>query len=170
MAAITAGQTLSASLLNDKLKKCVARAARNTSSSGSTSTTPIPVLRLDSIAIKAGRSYRITWKAAFDNATAADTLRGHIRFTITGTAAVAGSALLPGSAGEVHTTTAASPVSTMVECNYTPISDGRLSILLCVLHSVGTGSGIMQADGTNFVTEMFVDDMGDDPGNTGVNL
>lgn len=170
MAALTAGQTLSASILNDKLKKCIARAARNTNSTGTTSTTAIPVLRLDSIAIKAGRSYRITWKAAFDTGLSTDTLRGHIRFTVTGTAAVAGSALMPGSAGEVHTTTAASPASGMVECNYTPISDGRLSILLCVLHGTGTNTGIMQADGTNFVTEMFVDDMGDDPGNTGVNL
>jgi hypothetical protein len=170
MAAVAAGQTISASLLNDKTRKVVARAARSTNSSATTSTTPIPVLRLDSIAVKAGRSYRITWKAAFDNNTATDTLRGHIRFTLTGSAAVAGSALLPGSAGEVHPTTASSPASGLVSCNYTPVSDARLSILLCVLHGTGTSSSLMQADGTSLITEMFIDDMGDDPGNTGVSL
>lgn len=167
MALILAGQTLTASLLNSKFQKNIARARRTNNSSASTSTTSVGVLRLDDKPIKANRAYRITWKASFDVATATDTMRGLIRYTTDGSTPSTSSNLLAGSGGETSFTSNATASTVTVSTSYTPVTDEILSVLLCVQHNVGTSSSIMQADGGIFLTEMWIDDMGDDPGNTG---
>ena len=167
MSQLTAGQTLTASLLNSKFQKCIARARRTTNSSASTSTTSVGVLRLDDKPIKALRTYRITWKANFDVATQTDTLRGLIRYTTDGSTPTTSSTILPGSGGETSFTSNATASGVTIVTDYTPVADEILSTLLCIQHNVGTGNGIMQADGTTFTVDVYIDDMGDDPGNTG---
>ncbi len=165
-----AGEILTAAKLNRYTNTRVARARRTTNSSGSTSTTSVGVLRLDDIPVFAGISYKITWKANFDVGTAADTMRGIIRHTTDGATPSTSSAILPGSGGEALFTLNTSAFGCTIETDYTPSSDQLLSLLLCVQHNSGISAGIMQADGTTFTTDMYVDLVGDDPGNTGTSV
>lgn len=170
MAALTAGQVLTAGLLNRKLRKNVARGRRTTSSTATTSTTYVSVLRLDDIPLTAGITYRITWKAHFSIATATDVLAGLLFYTVDGSTPTTSSTAVPGSAGEVDfASTSQQPVCTVVT-SYTPVTDETLSVLLGVKHIVGTSSGTMTANGFGTTTEMYIDDMGDDPGDTGTDL
>ncbi len=170
MAQLTAGQTLTASLLNQKLRKCVARARRTTNSTSTTSTTSVGVLRLDDIPLKAGVTYRITYKLTGDTVTSTDTLRGLIRYTTDTTTPTTSSTLLVGTGGECVFTSGSSGSTLVVTTDYVPVTDEYLSLLLCIQHTLGTSAIIAQADGGIFLTEMYVDDMGDDPGNTGTSV
>ncbi len=170
MAQITAGQTLTASLLNSKFRKRVARARRTSNSSATTSTTSVGVLRLDDVPVKAGVNYAITYKLTGDTTTATDTLRTLIRRTTDGSTPTTSSTLLTGSGGETSFSSGSSGSTLTVTTDYTPVTDELLSLLLCIQHNLGTSSMIAQADGGIFLTEMYVDDMGDDPGNTGTSV
>lgn len=170
MAAFTAGQVLTANTLNIKTRKALARARRITNSSSSTSTTLVGVLRLDDIPLKANTSYRITWRGSFDVATATDTMRGLITHTTDGTTPTTSSGTLKGSGGEVPFTSASSATTVTVVTDYTPGADLTLSLLLCIQHVIGTSAGILVAADTHFNTDMYVDDMGDDPGDTGTDI
>lgn len=167
MAQIVAGQTLTASLLNQKVRKCVARARRTTNSSATTSTTSVGVLRLDDIPVRAGVTYRVTYKLTGDTVTATDTLRALIRYTTDTTTPTTSSTLLLGTGGETSFSSGSSGSTLVVTTDYVPVADESLSLLLCIQHTLGTSAIIAQADGGIFLTEMYVDDMGDDPGNTG---
>lgn len=167
MAQIMAGQTLTASLLNTKFRKRVARARRTTNSSSTTSTTSVGVLRLDDIPVRASVNYAITYKLTGDTTTSTDTLRALIRYTTTGSTPTTASTLLIGSGGETCFTSGSSGATLTVVTDYTPLTDELLSLLLCIQHTLGTSAIIAQADGGIFLTEMYVDEMGDDPGNTG---
>lgn len=170
MAQITAGQTLTASLLNAKFQRCVARARRTSNSSATTSTTSVGVLRLDDIPIKASVNYRITHKVTGDTTTSTDTLRTLLRYTTDGSTPTTSSTLLVGTGGETSFTSGSSGSTLIVVTDYTPVTDELLSVLLCIQHNLGTSSMIAQADGGIFLTEMYIDNMGDDPGNTGTNV
>jgi hypothetical protein len=167
MAQIVAGQTLTASLLNRKLNRCIARGRRTTNSSSTTSTTSVGVLRLDDKPIRAGVTYRITHKVTGDTTTSTDTLRSLVRYTVDGSTPTTSSTLLPGSGGETSFTSGSSGSTLIVVTDYVPVVDETLSLLLCIQHTLGTSAIIAQADGGIFLTEMYIDDMGDDPGNTG---
>lgn len=167
MASIAAGQTLTAGLLNEKFRKCIARARRTTNSSSTTSTTSVGVLRLDDKPVKANVTYRITWKFTADTTTTTDTVRGLIRYTTDGSTPTTASALLVGSGGEGVFVNASSGDTITVVTDYTPVTDELLSLLLCIQHTIGTSAIVAQADGGIFITQMYIDNMGDDPGNTG---
>lgn len=167
---LVAGQVLTATLLNARLRKRIARARRTSNSSGSTSTTAVAVMRLDDKPLIAGHNYKITWKGNFDTTTTTDTMRGYIRYTTDGSTPTTSSAILPGSGGEVVFVNASSAAICTVETDYTPVLNEILSLLLCIQHNIGTSSCILQADGSTFTTDMYIDDMGEDPGNTGTNL
>lgn len=172
MVAVAAGEVLSAALFNDKVRRRVARARRTSDSSASTSTTEVAVLRLDDIPLRNGRNYRITWTLNFDVATNADSMRGVLRYTIDGNSPTTASAVLPGSAAEVEITDAAVFEHIHCETDYTPVTGGDepFSVLLTIRHNQGVSSSIAEADTSTFHTQIYIDDMGDDPGNTGTNL
>lgn len=170
MTDLAAGQLLTASLFNMKARKRVARARRVSNSSSSTSTTEVAVMRLDDIPILGGHNYRIGYQCTLDVGTNVDTLRTILRITTDGSTPTTSSGVLGGSGAEELLSNAATPVSNFTETDYSPASDELLSILLSVRHVVGTSAGIIQADGSVFHTQMYVDDMGDDPGDTGVDV
>lgn len=170
MAALEAGQLLTATLLNDKLRKRVARGRRTTNSSNITSGTYVSVLRLDDIPLKAGRAYDIIWKAHFTVATATDVLGVLLFYTTDGSTPTTSSSVLPGSSGQVDfASTAQTPVATVI-ADYNPVVDETLSVLLAANHVVGTSNSNVTANGIGFVTSLYVDDKGDDPGDTGTDL
>lgn len=170
MADVAAGQIITAQLFNNKTRKCIARGRRVTNSSSSTSTTSVGVLRLDDKPVQAGKTIRITWKMTFDCATSTDTVRGHIRYTTDGSTPTTASPLLPGSSGGAHFISTSDVETRNVSTDYTPAGDETLSLLLCIAHMAGTGAMIAQADGTTYTTDMYIDDMGDDPGNSGTSV
>lgn len=170
MVQVAAGEVLSAALFNDKVRKRIARASRTSDSSASTSTTEVSVVRLDDIPLKQGRNYRIAWTLNFDVSTNADSMRGVLRYTIDGSSPTTSSAVLPGSGAEVELTDAAVFEHLHCETDYTPSTDEMFSVLLTIRHNQGTSSSIAEADTTTFHTKIYIDDMGDDPGNTGTNL
>lgn len=174
MATLAAGQVLTATLLNSKLRKRIARAKRITNSTVSTSTTYIPVLRLDNVPLQAGRNYSVTWKGHFQVATATDVLSAGLFHATDGTVATTSKSFLPGSTGNVDfAVVQQTPVVTVV-VDYSPPVDQYLSLLLAFAHlsggSGGTSNSFMVANNAGFTTEIYVDDMGDDPGDTGTDL
>lgn len=171
MTQVAAGEVLSAALFNDKVRRRIARASRTSDSSSTNSTTDVAVLRLDDIPLKQGRNYKIKWQCNFDTTTATnETLRGQLRYTIDGSSPTTSSAILPGSAAQVRLVTATMFGAVNSETDYTPTTDEMFSCLLCIAHIEGTVATIAKADTTSYHTKIWIDDMGDDPGNTGTNL
>ena len=171
MVDVQAGQVLSAALFNDKTRKRVARARRTTDSTSTNSTTEVGVLRLDDIPLKQGRNYSIKWQATWDTTTAtAEGMRALLRYTVDGSTPTTASTVLAGSGGEFKITDAA--VFTTVDCetDYTPAADELFSCLLTIRHVTGTVATILEADTSVFHTQIWIDDVGDDPGDTGTDI
>ena len=165
-----AGDVLTAAGLNNATRKCIARARRVTDSSATTSTTEVSVVRLANIPIIGGKLYRVTYTCNGDVATNADSLRAVLRYTTDRSTPSTSSTILPGSGREVEITDAAIFEALCAETDYTPAADEWLSLLLTIRHNQGTSSSVLKGDTSVFMTQIYVDDMGDDPGNTGTNL
>lgn len=170
MADLAAGTLLTASIFNTKVKKRVARARRTSNATSSGSTTEVSVLKLDDIPILAGHNYRIAYVCHVDTTTTTDTYRTIIRYTTDGSTPTTSSGVMAGSGGEAMIASATTVDSHTIETDYTPSTDELLSLLLTYRHVAGVGASTLQADASVFHTQIYVDDMGDDPGDTGVDL
>lgn len=170
MAALAAGQVLTASLLNKKLQRRVGRARRTSNSSSSTSTSYVSVLRIDDIPMWAGLNYTITWKAHVSVATVTDIMVVDLHYTTDGSTPTSASSTLPGSNSEVDFGSTSQYVGVTLMTDYTPATDLTFSAILTMKHLAGTSSGILRADGTSYTTAIYVDMEGEDPGDTGVDL
>lgn len=170
--AFTSQQTLTAALLNTAVLAgtVLGRARRTTSSSGSTSTTLVPVLRLDDIPIIGGRAYNVmTTPLLLDTSVANDVGRIAITYTTDGSTPTISSTIMPGTE---YTTVLPNPaVAQGITGNttYVPASNETLSLLLCVSRFSGTGT-ITILGSSSVVIEMKIVDGGVDPGDTGVDL
>lgn len=168
-----AGQKLRASELNDLIDKdsvlplgVIARGNRITSST--TTTTEIGVLRLDNVPVYAGRTYRIYTSALrLDTSVANDVVRANLRITTDGSAATTSSTLL--SLSQVRAEDVTDQYTAPIVIDYSPPNDGLLSILLTVSRSSGTGNVSIIATGTA-PCNLVVEDIGLDPGDTGVDI
>jgi hypothetical protein len=139
----------------------IAWGRRTTISSTSTSSTALGVLRIDNIALKAGRAYTIATGTLHPTSTVnTDNIRLEIRISTSGTATTSSSVLVGAQAYEVYGNTS------MLRAKYVPGADQTVSILLCVARESGTGNVQLYADGTR-ITEMDVIDDGPSVSNTG---
>lgn len=138
---------------------------RETNSTGTT--TEVGVLRLDNLHPVFGRRYLIhTGTALGDSTVANDVASSFLRIDTTGAAATTVSTLIQ-QCPDVQVN-AASPVNLAVEVSRTPAAAGEVwSVLLSVVRVSGTGTVVMIA-GATFPVELFVEDLGPDPGDTGV--
>lgn len=168
--AFAAGDVLTAAGLNNAVRKAVARANRVSNSTASASTTEVGVLRLDDIPLLGGHSYRIAWSLNFDVTTNADSMRALLRYTNDSSTPSTASTILPGSGGEAELTDNAIAEHLQVDTSYTPASNELFSCLLTIRHNQGTSVSIAQADASVFHTQIWIDDMGDDPGDTGTDI
>jgi hypothetical protein len=151
---------------NTDIRKRIARADRTTTSS--TTTSEGEVLRIDGIPLKSGRTYQLHTSSLLVQSTVAnDSVVAKIRISTTGTATIAASTDL----GEgIRRCTGASVLEeTHAKVSYSPASDETLSLLLTVVRGAGTGS-VSIYGAANAHIELYCDDMGTDPGNTGVSL
>jgi len=160
-----AGEKLLASKLNALPKGIIAYRIRTTSTTAQAN--EHGVIRFDDIPVEAGRLYRIRGKGQGDVATATDVIRWNLRFTEDGNQ--------PTTASPVHNLdqgvvpNAAVSESNYVERLYVPASNLNYSVLLTI--SRPTGASNFSAIGSASQTiELSIEDMGADPGMTGVDV
>lgn len=171
--AFFAGQKLRASELQDLIDKdsplprgILARGNRTTSST--TTTSEVGVIRLDDIPIYAGRTYKI-WSTALrlDTSVANDVARVNLRYTTDGSTPSTSSTVMTQAQAGLPNATDGNSVDVCVD--YSPAADELLSLLLCVSRISGTGSiGIIA--GVTAPINLVVEDMGLDPTDTGVDI
>lgn len=151
--------------------RCLGRAERITNSTASTSTTLIPVLRLDDITCKGGRLLRIeTAPLYLDTSVANDAARVTLTYTLDGSTPTIASTPLPGGFVQAVLANVALGETPTIVTTLTPPADGQLSLLVCVSRLTGSGSVVIQADGTSSRCQVAVYDASVDPGDTGVDL
>jgi len=146
----------------------IARHRRTTSSTGTTS--EVGVVRLDGIPLKAGRRYRVsTNKLGFNSTVTGDTMVARLRMNTAGNATTS-SGIMVGGEAQFEEVDSAWHGSDEVVAYYNPSSDVTASILLTAGRVSGTGTVTILANGSETVIELIVEDLGDDPGSTGVNI
>jgi hypothetical protein len=142
-------------------KGILARGRRGADNTGIT--TEEGVLRLDDIPILAGRLYRIVGKGSVNAVTTR--VIANLRYTTDGSTPTTGSTLL-----EEHVFNAVAVTSTggswRVEGYYVPGSNQTLSVLL----SVSAGSAVTVFGTNEERCELFIEDCGADPGDTGADV
>jgi hypothetical protein len=161
-----AGQVASPSDYNIDTKKTVARAKRTTPSS--TTTTSVGVLRLDGVPLKSGRLYRVkTSPLHLDSTVNNDVIQAYFAYTTDGSTATTASTVL--AIGQQLQANATYQIPVSFDNSYVPGSDLSMSLLLVAFRAAGTGNVSIYGDVT-LPIEIYIDDCGVDPGNTGVNI
>lgn len=161
-----AGQIADPAAYNTDTKRRVARTARTTSSS--TTTTETGVLRLDGVQVLAGHTYTIRTGSLLPVSSVANDYVGvKIRYTTDGSTATTSSTQLHGV--QTRITGASGNETSKVEASYNPASDQTLSVLLSVSRVAGTGNAKIDGAATTPI-ELWIDHDGVDPGDTGVSL
>lgn len=146
--------------------RCIGRGRRLSNSSSTT--TEIGVLELDDIPIKAGRLYKVeTSSLLLVTSVANDTVVARLRTTTDGSTPGVASTLLTQSAERIEVT--GNGGYAHVVGTYAPAVDETLSVLLSVARVSGTGSVSMNFSSAVPI-EVWVMDMGEDPGDTGVDI
>jgi hypothetical protein len=144
----------------------IARGNRATASSSAT-TTEIGVLRLDSIPVVSGRAYRI-WTSPMQlySNVAGDVVAARIRVSTSGAATTASTVLGIALTSSAQTSTGTiQPESRAMSEVYVASSTTTLSVLLSLARNTGTGNGQILVG-----EDLVVEDIGVDPGDTGVDL
>lgn len=166
-------ERLTATKLNRALRagRCIARGRRITNSSASASTSRVGVLRIDDIPMTGGRLYRIaTSRLAVDTTVNADTAQVELLYTTDGSTPSLVSTTLPGGNDEVDMPSAARAEYLFINTHYVPATDETFSVIMTIRRTSGTGSVVLQADGTSKVIDLTIFDCGEDPGDVGVDL
>lgn len=167
--AFTGGEDVTADKLNRATEKVIARGRRTTTSGNSTGSS-VAILRLDDVAVRAGYLYVIrTNSLAISTSVANNTVRAEIRYTTDGSTPSTSSTIIPGGVTQQVPESTTQSDNSSIHCLYAPGSDETLSLLLCVTRTTGSGNGFIFADATN-VIEMWIEQGGEDPGDTGVDL
>lgn len=148
--------------------RIVGRHRRTTNSTGTTS--EVSVVRIDGMQVFAGHAYRVKLASAiFVSTVANDIVRAPVYYTTNGTSATTGSTLMGIIAQTDVENTSWVPVQPG-ELLYVPASTHLLSVLLTVARAAGTGTVSITAVSPNNPLDFYVEDLGTDPGDTGVNL
>lgn len=161
------GNRLTPARLNALPKGIIARA--NRASSSSTTTSEVGVLRLDDLAIGAGRSYRI-WVSPFvvHSTVANDVVRARLRFSTAGAATTSSSLL---DMWQTSITNTVNPPSATLAAKLESGTNLTVSVLLTIARQSGTGNAsIVSGSGPDLEIELFVEDLGLNVSDTGVDI
>jgi hypothetical protein len=165
---VTVDTAVAANTTELGIRKIIKRGRRITPSS--TTTTIVGVMRLDNVALKAGREYTIRVTGLhLDSTVAADALRAEIRFDATGAAATTASNQLQDSIVYGRIVTANSGETKPCEAEVTPGADATYSFILCVARIAGAGNARLFA-GANDSIHMKIYDCGTAVSDTAVIL
>lgn len=164
---LEAGQRILAADLNLATQKGLYRGER-LSSSSTTTTTEIGVLRLTGIPLLGGHGYWIrTSSLIYDSSVNGDAVTARIRHTTDGSTPTTSSALIAG--GLEHVSSSSGQSVAPIARYYVPSADQTLGLILCVVRVAGTGTvGLLSA--TGFPIDLVVDYDGLAPADTGVDL
>jgi hypothetical protein len=144
------------------------QARGNRTTSSTTTTTEVGVLRLDDIPIYAGRTYRIwTSPLRLDTSVANDVARANIRYTTDGSTPTTSSTVMTNAQALLANIADGDSVDICID--YSPSADELLSLLLCVARQSGTGNISIIAASTTPIN-MVVEDIGLDPTDTGTDI
>jgi hypothetical protein len=138
----------------------------NRITNSSTTTTEVGVERVDSIPIVAGRLYRICTSPLVLSSTANDIVRAIIRISTSGSATTSSTVL---DFVQQPVTNTSFPGSVPLQTLYTAPSTATLSVLLSVSRQSGTGNASILGAST-FKIDLWVEDIGVDQGDTGVDI
>lgn len=167
---VAAGDTPSADALNDPAGTTLAYGERTGLSSGSASTTSVPVLRLDAIPVVNGRQYEIVMGPCVIGGTVAGDLVEVVLYVSMSGAATTSSTHHRSMAEGVQSSSGSQRV-TGTTWDYIPSATGNLSVLLAMRRGAGTGTvTIGHASASQYYVRMWVRDCGLAPGDTGVDL
>lgn len=137
-------------------------------SNSSTTTTEIGVLRIDDIPILSGHRYKIeTNSITLHSSVANDVVRATIRYTTdASTPTTSSTQLCDAQLSAVNTTF---PATSIASGSYVPGSNQTLSVLLTVSRQTGTGNAQLLGSAT-FPIELYINDLGPDSGDVGVDV
>lgn len=153
----------------DARPKGLAGFAQRVSNSTGT-TTEVGVLRLDSIAVKSGRAYRIaTSNLTHDSTTSNDCLQCRLRLNTGGSAATTASTVIGNERPVRLTSTAEEIISGGIYAIYQPGADTTISVLLTVARFAGAGTVNLNASATVPI-EISIEDIGAAVADTGVDI
>lgn len=143
-------------------------AQRVSNSTGTT--TEVGVVRLDAIAVKSGRAYRIeTSNLTCDSTNSADVVQAKLRLNTGGSAATTASTVI-GNVRPVRLTSTAEEIITGgINCIYQPGADTTISVLLCVARFAGAGTVNLNGSATAPL-EITIEDIGAAVADTGVDI
>lgn len=166
---VLGGQRALAREYNRDTRKILGRGTRLTTSNVSTGT-EVEVLRIDGVPTIAGRLYRVycTTGMIFKSTVAGDTMEARLRYATGGESATITSTVIAFKA-ETARTASGSQATDGINALLVSPGDGVMSVLLSIVRTGGTGSCSFDA-GANYPIQVAVEDIGVDPGNTGVNL
>lgn len=149
-------------------KKGIIARGRRTTSTGNITTTETGVLRLDSVPVTSGRIYKISTNGVnMDTSVDNDVASAKIRINTSGTATTSSTPVFLPLRQNIDSAAQSNIVP--MECFYVATTTGNISILLSMVRQSGTGNIILFATSTDYL-EMIVEDMGVDPGDTGVTI
>jgi hypothetical protein len=144
--------------------------AQRTTATSTTTAADAGVLRLDSVALVAGRQYRIwTSPLHLDSSVVNDEVRARIRYSTSGTATTA-SSVLPGATVHTRQTDANVSEDKSISVVYVPGANQTLSLLLCVGRIAGTGNASLANSDLELTLHMAVEDIGPAVAQTGTSL
>jgi hypothetical protein len=150
--------------------RAVGRGSRATAAAVANSITFVGALRLDSLALTAGRLYRVETNTMLAAASAASNqMLATIRYSNSGAATTA-STVVPGTEGRTTPVTASGGnFIGSIRCSslFVPGSSGTYSFLLCYRRETGSGTVNLDAGGDRIIT-LAVFDLGVAPADTGV--
>lgn len=152
--ALFAGQVPTAAELNDLFTGIAGYGQRTSTSTTSSSTTSVPVLRIDNIIGRQGRGLLVGYSCHPDSATLSDQVRGEVRFSTSGAATTA-SSILTGSWSFAQVVGGTRHFFTLL----IPPADATYSLLLTVARSTGASAVSYFCD-TNRFTELFALNLG----------
>ncbi len=147
----------------------VGRGQRSTSST-TTTTTEVGVLRVDNLALPAGRRYLfVTSPVIFNSTVAADLIVFTLRINTAGTATTSSTRIM--DLVESSYSASGPQRSQSLIAPYSPSGAETVSALLSVARTSGTGTvGILVASSPLHDIRLDVFDIGIDPGDTGVDV
>lgn len=147
-------------------KKGIIARGRRSSSTGNITTTETGVLRLDNVPVVNGRIYKISTNGVnMDTSVDNDAATTRIRINTAGTATTSSTPVFAPLRQTIDNASQSNIVP--LECFYVAGATGNISILLSMIRQTGSGNIILFASATDYL-EIIVEDMGVDPGDTGV--
>lgn len=139
----------------------------NRSTNSSTTTTEVGVLRVDGTTLVPGRLYEIyTGPLRFFSSVTGDIVSAALRYRLDGASAGTGDTTLVNAPDKAHTANLDQGASQTLRAQLTVGSISTLSVLLTVGRVAGTGNVAILGG----PIDLFIEDMGIDPGDTGVDI